>query len=475
MPSFLARRLPRLLAAAALAAALLGPAAARARVTVSLPDDLCADPGAIDIDVPVELANADPPTPVRGIQLKLRDTPDELTFVQGDCAERTAGFACSANEVVADNVIRLLILDLLGGSIAPGTGAVATVRLADPIPACTPGEVIALDIEDLSVADENNQPIEDAIAVSGAFTCGCPTTTTTTSTSTTTTTTIVTTTTASSSSSSTSTTVEPTTTTTTAATSTSSTVSTSTTVSSTTSTSEPGATTSTTVTTSSSSSTTSSSSSSTSSSVTSSTAVTTTSSIASTSSTLVSTTSTLASTTTTTSSSSTTTTSTTVAARLPGGPVSKTASDCYLELLVAGVETGSAMVRDGRKVLCTDGEACDAGPCGDGFCAMRAAACINQTDANLPDCTPPAGGLDRVHVRNAINLQVPTALAAPACSPWVDFSVEARLDKSGKYVAKKSRVVMKGKARAVAGTKPRNDGDTWILQCLPRTTDCSAP
>jgi hypothetical protein len=159
---------------------------------------------------------------------------------------------------------------------------------------------------------------------------------------------------------------------------------------------------------------------------------------------------------------------------IPGGPASKTASDCYLELRIVGVENGTSSVEENRKVSCTDGDPCDLGPCGDDRCDMRVAACVNQLDANLPDCVPPAGGLERARIRNAFDLQVPSLLTDPACSSFVDVSVEAHFNKAGKYLAKKSRTKLKGKARAVAGTKPRTDADKWLVQCLPRLTDCPA-
>jgi hypothetical protein len=160
---------------------------------------------------------------------------------------------------------------------------------------------------------------------------------------------------------------------------------------------------------------------------------------------------------------------------VPGGPVSKSASDCYLELLVEGVENGTATVQDNRKVLCIDGDPCDLGPCGDGVCALRAALCVNQFDPNLADCTPPVGGLVKVRVRNAVDLEAPGAITEAGCSPWVDFSIEARSNKAGKYLAKKSRQKLKGKAVAAKGIKPRSDVDKWIIQCVSRLTDCPAP
>jgi len=175
---------------------------------------------------------------------------------------------------------------------------------------------------------------------------------------------------------------------------------------------------------------------------------------------------------TTTTTASTTTTSTTLGGLVPGGPLSKTEPDCYLELRVAGVQNGTATVEDNRKILCIDGDPCDLGPCDDLACDMHVAACVNQTDANLPDCTPPVGGLERAKIRSAFDIQIPEVLAEPACTPDVDVHIEVRLNKGGKYLEKKSRVKLKGKARALAGTKPRSDKDKWILQCVPRLTPC---
>ena len=139
---------------------------------------------------------------------------------------------------------------------------------------------------------------------------------------------------------------------------------------------------------------------------------------------------------------------------------------------MAGVQNGTATVEDNRKVLCIDGDPCDLGPCDDLACDMRVAACINQTDANLPDCTPPAGGLDQAKIRGALDVQIPQLLTEPACTPGVDVHIETRFTNKGKYLANKSRLKLKGKARAVAGTKPRKDADKWILQCVPRLTPC---
>jgi len=156
---------------------------------------------------------------------------------------------------------------------------------------------------------------------------------------------------------------------------------------------------------------------------------------------------------------------------VPGGPTNKASSDCYLELRVSGIENQSPQVEESKKIFCTDGEACDLGPCGDNVCTMRASACINQTDPNLPDCTPPAG-LDKVAIKNKLSIQVPQLLQGPTCGPDVEFDVTATFNKKGKYQAGKSKQALKGKAKAPKGTKPRSDSDKWIIQCQPREDAC---
>jgi hypothetical protein len=156
---------------------------------------------------------------------------------------------------------------------------------------------------------------------------------------------------------------------------------------------------------------------------------------------------------------------------IPGGPVSKSSSDCYLELVVTGIENQPPQVEDAKKIFCTDGDACDLGPCGDNVCTMRAGVCINQSDPALPDCTPPAG-LDKVTLKNKLSIEVPQLLAGPVCGAVVEFDVEAKFNKKGKYQANKSRQSLKGKAKAPKGTNPRSDSDKWIIQCQPREDTC---
>src|SRR5262249_57228426 len=110
---------------------------------------------------------------------------------------------------------------------------------------------------------------------------------------------------------------------------------------------------------------------------------TTTTTIGATTPTLGSTTTTIGATTTTPGS---TTTSTTLmkSVLVPGGPPTKTSSDCYLELLVAGARTSD--VQGNRLLVCKDGDPCDAGAAGDGRCDLKLAGCVKQSDPALPDC-----------------------------------------------------------------------------------------
>ena len=215
-------------------------------VTVSVPADLCVDPGAT-VDVPVSLENAGA---VRGLSFALQDTPDELQLASGPeaaaCTPRTPGFTCTANEVAAANVINGVVLSFAGDAIAPGTGPVVTLRLTDGGIACTPAQPIALTIANVLASDVDNHALPTEV-LPGSVRCGCATTTSTTTSTTTTSTS--TTTTSSTTSTTTSTTIGPTTTTTTTTTTaTATTTSTTTTTTTTVTTTSTSTTTSTTTT-----------------------------------------------------------------------------------------------------------------------------------------------------------------------------------------------------------------------------------
>jgi hypothetical protein len=142
-------------------------------------------------------------------------------------------------------------------------------------------------------------------------------------------------------------------------------------------------------------------------------------------------------------------------------------SDCYAAISVEGIDAGSARVEKNRKVLCTDGEACDTGACGDGVCNLRVAACINQP--GLAQCTPPAG-LKRLKVKGKLNVGIPQLLEGSACGSFLDVTVATK--KGGKKVGKAKVAVQ---AKALKGTKPASDSDNFELQCLPRTVACPPP
>jgi hypothetical protein len=154
---------------------------------------------------------------------------------------------------------------------------------------------------------------------------------------------------------------------------------------------------------------------------------------------------------------------------IPGGGSGK--SDCYFELDVQGIENPSDRVQNNKVVLCTDGEACDSGPCGDDLCEMKIAACINQTDPNLPDCTPPTG-LDKAKVPGAFNIEIPQVLEGSACGAFLDVDVAVKVKRNGTKTFGKAKI--KGIGRGVKGTKPRKDTDNFSIRCYPRTVECPA-
>jgi len=164
---------------------------------------------------------------------------------------------------------------------------------------------------------------------------------------------------------------------------------------------------------------------------------------------------------------STTTTTLATLRLVGGGPASKTSTDCYLELEVAGTTS----VKNNAIVECVDGDPCDAGPCGDNRCDFEVAACASQTDPALADCTPPAS-LDAAKLSGPLASSAGLLRGGPACGPTTQVQVAVKSTKRGTYQANKSRVVIKGSAKAPKGVSPRKDKDKWTLQCLPRTAAC---
>ena len=159
---------------------------------------------------------------------------------------------------------------------------------------------------------------------------------------------------------------------------------------------------------------------------------------------------------------------------VPGGGSAK--SDCYIETEVTGLE--SATVEKGKKVTCVDGDPCDTGPCGDDACNFEVSACINQSDPNLPECTPPAG-LDVAKAsgkasgqKGKIEIGVPQLLEGSTCGAVLDLQANIKVKNSGKK--KPGKAKLKLQAKGVKGTKPRKDKDSVQLICMPRETECPA-
>jgi uncharacterized delta-60 repeat protein len=187
--------------------------------------------------------------------------------------------------------------------------------------------------------------------------------------------------------------------------------------------------------------------------------------VTTTTTTIGSTTTTLGSTTTSTPGSTTTSTTLLNSALVPGGPPTKTSSDCYLELLVAGAQISD--VQGNKLLVCKDGDPCDVGAAGDDRCDLKLAGCVKQSDPALPDCTAPAT-LASARIKGKVAIDVGALLAGPPqCTPFVDASVVAKRNKRGKYLAGKSKLVLKGLAKAPKGVSPRKDADKWTIQCMP--------
>ena len=155
---------------------------------------------------------------------------------------------------------------------------------------------------------------------------------------------------------------------------------------------------------------------------------------------------------------------------IPGGGPTK--SDCYLELDVAGIENGTPRVEKNKIVLCTDGEACDTGACGDSSCTLSIAACINQTDPSLA-CTPPTG-LQKLNIKGRLNVQAPQLLEGPQCGQPLSVTIPVKFNKKGKPLPKKSKVTLKGVGKGSRGPS-RAPTMTMGHQCLPRTVDARLP
>lgn len=148
---------------------------------------------------------------------------------------------------------------------------------------------------------------------------------------------------------------------------------------------------------------------------------------------------------------------------VPGGGPQR--SDCYVELQVDGVDVPGPQVRSNRVVDCTDGDACDAdATCGNDQCVFHVAVCINQRDANLGACTPPAA-LRRLAANSRITSAFPNTLDGSACGSFLDLTVPVKVKRNGRK--QPGMLVLPANATAERGTNPARDRDKYVLRCLP--------
>src|SRR5262245_20997676 len=142
-------------------------------------------------------------------------------------------------------------------------------------------------------------------------------------------------------------------------------------------------------------------------------------------------------------------------------------SNCYAVLDVEGTKAPTSP----GMLTCEDGDAtCDLdGQCND-ECLFGLRICINQPVRE--GCTPPSA-LTSVRARfkpARIQLRPPTVLQGNVCSTALGSMVAVRVRPNGRKAPGQLRA--KILARAVSGPRPRIDGDTYLIKCLPRVGPC---
>src|SRR5262245_64219054 len=150
---------------------------------------------------------------------------------------------------------------------------------------------------------------------------------------------------------------------------------------------------------------------------------------------------------------------------IPGGGPAR--SGCYVVLDVEGINA----LTSSRLLTCEDGDAtCDLdGQCND-QCLVGMSICINQP--GLAGCTPPSV-LTSVRTRlkpARIQLRPPTVLQGSVCSSPLTTGIAVKVRPNGNKAPGQLRASIL--AKAGAGTRPRVDGDTYIIKCLPRVGPC---
>ncbi len=153
---------------------------------------------------------------------------------------------------------------------------------------------------------------------------------------------------------------------------------------------------------------------------------------------------------------------------VPGGASPK--SDCYSEFDVEGVDTPANVVQ------CTEGtDACDTDGLPNDVCDFKVALCPNQTDPNVPACTPHPP-LTSLKIKGGQGKKKPSALppaptdlSGTACGSTVDILVplKVKTKKNGMKVKKPGTAVIIVKAKGSA--PPKADPDKLVLHCNPPT------
>jgi len=141
------------------------------------------------------------------------------------------------------------------------------------------------------------------------------------------------------------------------------------------------------------------------------------------------------------------------AGRFPGGTGK---ADCYAEFEVQNVPDPSSPTA--KSVECMDGTACDTdSTCGQ--CTLSVALCVNQTDPNVPKCTPmpPLTSL----TSNIGALVNRTPLVGSACGAFAPVVVALK----GKNHNKPKTFTMKVTAKSSG--KPKKDVDQLKIKCTP--------
>jgi len=154
----------------ALALSLCVAPAARASVTLEIPEDLCGD-SLGEVAVPLHL---DSDEPVRAIFAKIVSPSGGVELVAGStsCTGRAQGFSCQANTVAGSGHVNLVVLSLGGQVIPAGDGPIMTLRVRLANGSCDSSPDSVLSLHDAVVANPANQPIVAQI-VEGLAACEC--------------------------------------------------------------------------------------------------------------------------------------------------------------------------------------------------------------------------------------------------------------------------------------------------------------